>query len=198
MGRQFGALLVMKKTLERLALHIPSMRELGYRQQLLEDPETMSYNRGYASFEGYDSETGCIAFPQEMWQAWYEYFIGREPERFYAYIVRLEDRVFLGEVNVHKARDQEWYEMGIVLEAKHRGKGYAQEALRLLLKYAFEKMDVPAVHNSFEEERIAALRTHLAVGFRECKKEDGCLQLLITKEQWFKAAMLSEDALSDS
>lgn len=174
----------MKKISGRLALHIPAMQEMWYRQQLLEDPETMSYNRGYAPFKGYDSKTGCIAFPKEAWQEWYEYFIGCEPERFYAYIVRLDDGAFLGEVNVHKARGQDWYEMGIVLEAKHRGKGYAEEALRLLLKYAFEQMNVPAVHNAFEEERAAALRTHLAVGFRECEKEDGCLQLLITREQW--------------
>lgn len=30
-----------------LYLHVPELDELWYRKKLLEDPETMSYNRGY-------------------------------------------------------------------------------------------------------------------------------------------------------
>ena len=172
---------------KRLALHIPALDELWYRQQLMEDPKTMSYNKGCAPFEGYDSKTGCIAFPKEEWQSWYEYFIDSEPERFYAYIVRLEDGTFLGEVNVHKNESAGWYETGIVLEAKYRGMGYAEEALRLLLKHAFEKIGADAIHNNFEDVRDAAVRTHVATGFREYRRKNGLLELLITKEQWFRS-----------
>ncbi len=31
----------------RLYLHVPEFRELDYRQKLMSDPETMSYNREY-------------------------------------------------------------------------------------------------------------------------------------------------------
>ena len=45
-----------------LYLHVPKLDELWYRKKLLEDPKTMSYNRGYElDFDGYDKETGCIA-----------------------------------------------------------------------------------------------------------------------------------------
>ena len=136
-------------------------------------------------FEGYHKDTGCIDFPKEEWRGWYDYFIGQEPERFYAYIVRMEDGMFLGEVNVHRNQDAPWYEMGIVLEACHRGQGYAAEALNLLLSHAFERLGAEAVHNDFEDTRNAAVRTHLATGFEELKRANGILELLMTRERYF-------------
>lgn len=168
-----------------LYLHIPTFEELWYRRKMMQDPDTMSYNRGYRlDLEGYDNETGCIAFPEKDWADWYAYFIGQEPERYYAYIVRASDDVFIGEVNVHKNQTADWYEMGIVLEAKYRGRGYAAEALKLLLEHAFEEMGADAVHNDFEVERAAAVRTHLNAGFTECRQENGILELMISKEQY--------------
>lgn len=172
---------------ERLCLHVPTMEELWYREKLMADPATMDYNRGYdLPFEGYDRETGCIVFPKEKWPAWYDWFVGQGSKQFYAYIVRKSDGTFLGEVNVHKNEEKPWYEMGIVLEGKCRGQGYANEALGLLLQYAFEVLKVPAVHNNFEETRTAALRTHLAAGFAEYRRGGGVVELLITREQWEK------------
>ncbi len=172
---------------ERLCLHVPNLEELWYREKFMSDPATMDYNRGYdLDFAGYDRETGCIAFPEETWAEWYDWMIGREPERFYAYIVRKSDGAFLGEVCLHKDEAQPWYGMGVVLEGCHRGRGYSGEALGLLLRYAFEVLKVPAVHNDFEEFRAAALKIHLAAGFTEYRREGEVLELLITREQWEK------------
>lgn len=153
----------------------------------MQDPDTMSYNKGYdMDFDGYDKQTGCIAFPKREWADWYGYFVGNEPDRFYAYVVREPDGEFIGEVNLHKSVENNWYEMGIVLEAKHRGKGYAAGTLWLLLRHAFEDMNAEAVHNSFEQERRAALRTHLSAGFTQYRRENGIAELLITREQYFR------------
>ena len=170
-----------------LHLHIPDFEQLSYRQQLMSDPATMSYNKGYnLSFPGYHPDTGCIDFPESEWQEWYDWFIGNEPERYYAYIVRSSDGAFIGEVNVHRSANAPWHDMGIVIEACHRGKGYAVEALRLLLRYAFEDMGIAAVHNDFENVRDAAVSAHLAAGFTEYRREKGYLELLITREQYFR------------
>lgn len=169
----------------RLYLHTPTLDELWYRKQLMSDPNTMGYNSGYdLDFEGYDRQTGCIAFPESQWRDWYAYFIGQEPKRYYAYIVRLQDNAFIGEVNIHKNDGAVWHEMGIVIRADQRGKGYAVEALRLLLKHAFEVLKVDAIHNDFEASRDAAVRAHLSAGFSEYRRENGLLELLITKEQY--------------
>ena len=48
----------------------PKPDELWFRKSLLADPDTMSYN---------DAWGGTIPFPEEEWDAWYQYWIG-EPE----------------------------------------------------------------------------------------------------------------------
>ena len=120
--------------MSRLCLHVPELNEFWYRKKLMEDPETMSYNRGYdLDFAGYDKGTGCIAFPEEEWESCYNYFVGHEPERFYAYLVNTENGEFVGEVNAHKSVGHDWYDMGIVIEAKHRGKGACFCTMHLLI-----------------------------------------------------------------
>ncbi len=142
----------------------------------MQDSNTMSYNKGYdLYFHDYDKAIGCIAFPQKKWTDWYTHFIGQEPHHFYAYIVRESDGEFIWEVNIHRNADTGWYEMGIVFEAKYRGKGYTVAALRLLLQYAFEKAGVEAVHNEFEKERSAALQTHLSAGFTRYRQQNNAL-----------------------
>lgn len=170
---------------KRLHLHIPTLPEMAYRQKLQQDPATMSYNAGYdLSFPGYHKDTGCIDFPESEWEADFAWLVGNEPEQFYAYIVRNADGAFIGEVNVHRSRDGDWYDMGVLLEAKYRGMGYSEEALSLLLEYAFEKMGVREIHNDFEETRSAAYKTHLACGFHEFGQENGILKLRITREEY--------------
>ena len=169
---------------ERIYLHVPELGELWYRKQIMSDPDTMSYNKGYEEFEGYDKSTGCIEFPEENWDGWYAYFIGHEPQRFYAYVVRKEDHAFIGEVNLHKSSENDWHEMGIVIEAKYRGMGYSTEALKQLVKYGFENMNVKAIHNMFELEREAAIHTHLGAGFKQYAKHGDTIELLIVNEQY--------------
>ena len=54
---------------DALALHVPALDELWYRERLLADPDTMRYNRGYhLNVPGYHDDTGCIDFPQSQWE----------------------------------------------------------------------------------------------------------------------------------
>ena len=176
-----------------LCLHVPELDELWYRKKLLEDPETMSYNRGYdIDFDGYDKETGCIAFPESEWKNTYKYLVKNEPQWFYAYLVNAENGELVGDVNVHKSTEHDWYEMGIVIEAKHRGKGYANEGLHLLLHHAFADMGAKAVHNDFESSRTAAIKAHEHAGFHIYKEENGIMELLITKEEFLSTEAETE------
>ena len=162
-----------------LTLHIPSERELSYRGYLISDEATMLYNMGYGD------NGGCTYHKTaEELHEWYQYW--KTPDRFYAYIQRAEDRVFIGEVNLHKNEKNDWFEMGIIIEAKYRGMGYSVPALSLLLEHAFTKMNAGAVHNDFEESRKAAINLHLKVGFIETSDKDGMVDFLITKGQYEK------------
>lgn len=178
---------IFMKEIGLLSLHTPKYDELWYRQRMMSDPATMSYNAGYnLGFDGYHNDTGCIDFPEEKWAGWYDRFIGREPEKFYAYIVRKSDGAFIGEVVLRQEGAPGRYEMGVVVEDCHRGKGYSGEALRLLMDVAFKRFGAEVVCNDFERSRAAALKLHLSVGF-EIAGEDDCVHLELKRERYLKS-----------
>lgn len=178
---------VFMKEIGRVELHTPAFDELWYRQKMMSDPATMSYNAGYdVDFPGYHRDTGCIDFPEEKWQGWYDRFIGKEPEKFYAYVVRKSDGMFIGEVVLRQEGAPGRYEMGVVIEACHRGMGYSAEALKLLMDVAFGRLNAQVVCNDFERSRAAALKLHLNTGF-EIVGEDDCVHLELTRERYLKS-----------
>lgn len=167
-----------------IALYVPKLEELWFRKQLLSDPATMSYNRGYKlDTPTYHNDTGCIDFPEEDWEAWYARWVGTEPSaersRFYAYLRKVETGEFLGEGNLYQTDSPGSYEMGIVLHSAQRGKGYSQEGIRLLLNYAFHEMGAREVTNCFERTRAAALKIHRDAGFRIAKEDNGLVYLTL-------------------
>lgn len=158
-------------------LYIPSDQELFYRGHLISDEATMAYNMGYGD------DGGCTYHrTAEELQGWYQHW--NVPDRFYAYVQRTGDLAFLGEVNLHRSKTKQWFEMGIVIEAKYRGMGYSLPALRLLLDHAFTKMNAGAVHNCFEAGRRAAERLHRKAGFVPVGQKDTVVEYLITKAQY--------------
>ena len=72
-----------------------------------------------------------------------------------------------------------------IFQAEHRGRGYAAEALALLEYQAFEVDGIHMLHNEFETGRAAACRAHLSAGFSEYRRENGLIELLLTREQYF-------------
>ena len=173
--------------MEKLELYIPKRNELWFRQKMMSNPETMSYNANWdVDWDGYHRETGCIDFPESEWDEWYEYWTDNEPERFYAYIKRGSDGVWIGELNFHYTQENDWWDMGIVIHAPYRGKGYAVPALCLMLDHAFRDCGIVRLHNDFEVTRPMGLKTHLAAGFRDAGIENGFQHVMLTKEEYLR------------
>lgn len=147
-----------------LKLYIPSAGELDFRQKLYADPETMTYNRGYDPFPGYDPVSGVIDFSRDRWESWAEKWLGREPERFYAYLQR-EDGTFVGDVCFYVTGREGERMIGIVIHSAFRGMGYSKEGLRLLTGRAFSHKEIRSLRNEFELHRKAALHIHEKAGF---------------------------------
>ena len=162
-----------------LSLYLPALGELGFYQKMLADPTTMSYNAPWFPPDG------CIEFPRERWLEWYGRMFGQEPLRFYAYLRRIEDGVFVGGVNDHRSPERDWWDMGVLIYAPERGKGYGSQGLALLLDRAFSS-GVSCLHNEFEISRKAALHMHLAAGFREVGREDEIIHLVLTREDYLQ------------
>lgn len=177
-----------KHTADRLRLYLPGPEDGWFYARLLSDPATMAYNAPWYPPDG------CVPFSMTEWPAFREKWIGREPERFYAYLQRESDGAFVGNVNFHRNPARDWWDMGIVIYAPERGKGYGSQGLRLLCDRAFLTVGIARLHNDFEPTREAACHIHKAIGFREVGMENGILQLLLTKEDYIRSRANTQEA----
>ena len=134
-----------------LTLYVPELKDYWYEQKLQSDSKTMEYNAGYdVSYYGYHYDTGCIDFPEDRWQEVYDK--RKNENRFFAYLKDLSNNEFVGYVNYHFNKNDNRYECGIVIEDKHRGKGYSKEGLKLLCEKA--KQDgINSLYDNFEKDR---------------------------------------------
>lgn len=175
-------------------LKTPTIEELHYRQNWMKDPKTMSYNSGFdMNLKGYDKNTGTISKTDEEMVTWYNNWINKEPDKFFAYIYdeKLEEPI--GEIYYYL--DEEIHNMGIVIQNKYRGKGYSYYALIELEKFAFEKYQISELSDMIPLDRISAIKTFEKAGFihtsnerieKVFNKDTIVKQLLITKEMYFK------------
>lgn len=110
-----------------LKLYTPQLEDLWFRQQLMSDEATMSYNHAWG---------GMIDFPESSWQDWYDFWIKNpEGKRFYRYLQK-ENGEFVGEIAYHANGKPQRYMADVIVFAKYRGSGYGKEGLRLLCEAA--------------------------------------------------------------
>ncbi len=149
--------------MKNIELIVPKLEEYYYEQKLEENPNTMSYNKGYnVSYDGYHYDTGCIDFPKDKWKASYEKRI--KENKFFAYIKDNEINEYVGYVNYQYNRIDDRYECGILIEYKYRGEGYSKDALILLIKEAY-KNNIHYLYDTFELDRGNTLNLFKSVGF---------------------------------
>jgi RimJ/RimL family protein N-acetyltransferase len=167
---------------KELELYIPQRNDGWFYKKMISDPETMAYNAPWFPPDG------CIPDAEEAWEELASSWNIPGSGRFYAYLRRIADGRFVGDVNYHYDSERDRYDMGIVILASERGKGYGTEGLRLLLDKAFRVDGISGLHNDFETTRDAAFKIHKAVGFRETGMENGCVQLEITRKEYLSEA----------
>lgn len=150
--------------MKQVSLFIPDTDDLWYRAKCMADPRTMEYNAGYeVSYDGYDYDTGCIDFPKEKWETWHKEKMGNS-NFFYAYILDTENDEFVGYVNFNKNPKTGKATMGIVIQAKYRGKGYMRPAMQKLIETA-KAEGVVALTDTVPKSRVKALKVFYEIGF---------------------------------
>ncbi|MCQ2437571.1 MAG: GNAT family N-acetyltransferase [Clostridia bacterium] len=167
----------------RLKLHVPGLKDMSYRQGLLADPDTMSYNamNGFDA-EGYDPSTGCIDFPVTDWRYWRDVWLYREPARYSAYLLDEDTGCFVGEICYYYDMERDSHNVGVIIEHKHRNKGYATEGLKLITEYAFRREEIDCLHVDLPLDNEPALRAYMTAGFREVRQDGGTCHLILRKE----------------
>ena len=180
--------------MKKVFLKVPSIDELHYRQEWMKDEKTMSYNAGFElKLNGYDKATGTITKTNEEMIEWYNNWVNKEPDKYFAYIYDYEIEEPIGEIYYYL--DNDIHSMGILIQDKYRGKGYSYSALIELQKIAFEKNNINELSDIIPEDRINAIKTFEKAGFiytgLEKKelvfgKESIAKQMIITKELYQK------------
>lgn len=179
--------------MSNIYLKVPSIDELYYRQEWMKDSKTMSYNAGFdVDLKGYDKKTGTITKTDKEMVSWYNNWINKEPDKYFAYIFDKEIDEPIGEVYYYP--DGDIHSMGILVQDKYRGKGYSYYALLELEKVAFENNDINELSDMVPLDRIGAIKVFKKAGFIHIDKEKiekvfgkdtTVKQLLITKEMYF-------------
>ena len=144
-----------------IMLYTPSLEDLWFRQKMMADMETMSYNRAWG---------GTIPFPKEEWLGWYDFWIvNHEGKRYYRY---LKDNAghFIGEIAYHYDSDRKLYLADIIVYAPYRKKGYGGIGLDLLCNAAKQNgvkllyddlaIDNPAITMFLKNGFMEEYRTH--------------------------------------
>ena len=145
-----------------LTLYKPSMEDLWFRQQMLEDADTMAYNRAWG---------GTISFPKEKWQSWLDRWLcGPDGKRFYRYLKDDETGSFVGEIAYHWDEEECICLADVIVFAPCRGEGYGREGLRLLCESA-RKNGIDVLYDDIAKDN-PAIRLFLSEGFEiEAEKE---------------------------
>ncbi|MCR4584763.1 MAG: GNAT family N-acetyltransferase [Lachnospiraceae bacterium] len=112
----------------KLEAVVPALEDMWFRESLLADEETMSYNHAWG---------GTIAFPKEKWQDWYDcWVVDHENRRYYQYLK--DENGFVGEIAYHYDPEYEGCVADVIIHSKYRGRGYGARGLELLCAAAKE------------------------------------------------------------
>lgn len=165
--------------MKNIKLYIPKENELDFAKNILKDPDTMAYNKGYdIKIPGYDKKTGCISHDKTYWEKWYDLYFSNPSRYFYAYIYDQDLKAFVGDVNFHPSKLNDFTrDIGIVIKDEFRGQGYGKLGIKLLIKKAFSYDSIRTLHNNFENTRTVALKIHKDLGFKIIHESDGILYL---------------------
>lgn len=145
----------------KLELYRPKLEDLWFRQKMLEDEETMSFNAHWG---------GAINFPKEDWEEWYNHWVNNHSNKRYYRYVKDGDN-FIGEIAYHFDKTYNGYVANVLIYAKYRKQGYGREALRMLC----EVVKNGGAHILYDDIAIdnPAISLFLKEGFKEeCRTDE--------------------------
>ncbi len=111
-----------------IELYKPTIHELGFRQSLLSDEKTMSYNHAWG---------GPIPFPESEWERWYQRWLEAPVfQQYYRYLYHTGSKNFVGEAAYYYDEKKKIYICDVIILAKYRNRGFGSAGIRLLCEAA--------------------------------------------------------------
>lgn len=140
---------------------IPAFEELWFRQRMLCDEATMSFNHAWG---------GTIPFPEDEWKPWYDHWIvNHDNQRYYRYL-KNENGDFVGEIAYHYDSEYDGYVADVIVYSEFRGQGYGSQGLEVLCNAAKEN-GIPVLLDDIAIDN-PAISLFLKHGFAEIKRTD--------------------------
>ncbi|MBF4691934.1 GNAT family N-acetyltransferase [Fusibacter ferrireducens] len=98
---------------------------------------------------------------------------------FYMYVIRDEKDAFIGRINLQMIRSENSIkaELGYRVDFNEQGKGYTSQAIKLILKAAFELYKVDEVIAGTSKENIASQRVLEKNGFEKIGEEENVMRV---------------------
>lgn len=145
-----------------LTLVTPDLDDLWFREKLMSDEETMSYNAKWG---------GTITFPKETWEVWYDTWVRNAGcNRYYRYLMNQENE-YVGEIAYHYDISRNIYICDVIILAQYRNRGYGTEGIQQLCIEA-KKNGVSALYDDIAAEN-PSYKLFLKNGFEiEYKNKD--------------------------
>ena len=148
-----------------VSFYRPQLEDLWFRESLMADPETMSYNNAWG---------GTIPFPREKWEDWFEFWVENPNQRFYRYITSGKSRSFVGEAAYHYDEELQIYLADVIISARCRRKGYGKAGLELLCDAA-RKAKIPELYDNIAIDN-PGINLFVQCGFQEEYRTDEMLK----------------------
>ena len=141
-----------------IKLYEPQLDNLWFRQLLLSDPETMSYNHAWG---------GTIQFTKDKWKDWFDRWVASPcGEHFYRYIALDNNSVFIGETAWYHDTERDLWLVDAIIHSRYRNHGYGNAALKLMCDEA-KKNGISVLHDyvAIDNPGIEAERNRYAGKF---------------------------------
>jgi RimJ/RimL family protein N-acetyltransferase len=105
----------------------------------------------------------------ELLKSSLEKYVGcKDADGVILFVVENLEGVNVGGISLH-SRDQKngTFSFGIVIDREHRGKGYAEDAVRILLRYGFWERRYQKCNSACLHTNEASIKLHKKLGFVE-------------------------------
>jgi RimJ/RimL family protein N-acetyltransferase len=135
------------------------------------EPEDWRFFSAWSEDTETARQTYFIPFPKSEAAArkWTEEEALKKPENDqFRLVIENQDGQFVGTINTHTCEPRNGtFRYGIAILSEHWRKGYASEAIRLILRYYFDELNYQKVNVDIFDFNEPSLQLHRYLGFRE-------------------------------